>query len=524
MNMIDFKEISYVNLEKQKFLIPHITGALSFFGSGWILIEILLDRKKLRMSYHRILFGLSFFDFFSSFGFAMSNWAQSITWYKEPGKYDGEGTVTTCNIVGFMVFLGSLTIPLYSASLTWYYKLTICDGWREERIAKEFEYYVHRVVPSIGIILAIIPLTMQLYNPYYFFCFPCYTDKRGAKYEQFSVILEALSLLIVSFSAIVISYTMTSIIWKVRKNYKKSSRYEFLSPRRKKSCCFLSINYDNSVSDLSSTRRTRRLQARGNKVTIMALLYLVPFHITWVIPFIFFAMSYFSFRLHIQLWGGSTFYAAAQIYIATFLPLQGFLNWFVYIYRRYQYKMLRVAGNTSFLRFFKVIGEVLIRILNLKGTEDDEDCILGSGLEEEVVYTENLEEIELNEAVSPNNNEFSQRELYSEESVHLFSYESKREIKLESSSTSFFDKGYNQGIKITNNPLSSKRSNGQEEENYLTTPNIEMNLEESSMTSFDNESRIENSLEKMMISSSEVEINLEDSCIILPDEENSLGC
>ena len=75
----------------------------------------------------------------------------------------------------------------------------------------------------------------------------------------------------------------------------------------------------------------------------------------------------------------------------------------------------------------------------------------------------------------------------------------------------FFDKENNQAIQITNNPLSSECIKDQEKENCLTMQNIEMNLEESSMTSFDNESRIENSLEKMMISSSsEVEINLEE--------------
>ena len=99
--------------------------------------------------------------------------------------------------------------------------------------------------------------------------------------------------------------------------------------------------------------------------------------------------------------------------------------------------MLRVAANTSLLRFFKVIGEVLICILNLKGTKDDKDFNLGSSLEEEVVYTENPKEIELNEAVSLNNHELTQRELSSEQGVHFFLEESTREIKLESSSTFF---------------------------------------------------------------------------------------
>ena len=64
------------DVAKLQYQIAHVTGALSMFGSAWILTEILLDHKKIRMTYHWILFGLSFFDFFSSFGFFLGNWAQ----------------------------------------------------------------------------------------------------------------------------------------------------------------------------------------------------------------------------------------------------------------------------------------------------------------------------------------------------------------------------------------------------------------------------------------------------------------
>ena len=125
------------------------------------------------MTYHWILFGLSFFDFFSSFGFFLGNWAQFLPKDGDDWTIIGfekyrEGTITTCNISGFLIFLGSITIPLYSTSLTIYYNLIVCHQWSEERIRKRFEIYVHMLIPPIGIIIVIYLLMTELYNVWYF--------------------------------------------------------------------------------------------------------------------------------------------------------------------------------------------------------------------------------------------------------------------------------------------------------------------------------------------------------------------
>jgi len=358
-------------------------------GSAWIMAEVLLDRQKLKMAYHRIMFGLSFFDFISSFGFFMANWAQSpSTWPVQTSLDAVGGTIASCNISGFVIYLGSITIPLYSASLTIYYYLTICHRWREERVIKSFEYYVHALIPSTGIIIAIIPLIMGLYNPWYFYCFVTKTEAQVGGIIKITNILLSLSLLIVLSSAFAMAYSMISIIWSVMKTFRRSESNEFLSQNVKQHYCCSLLCRRNDNADLlhnnntqHGSRRHRRLQTRGNKVRRMGLLYLIPFFITWVVPAILLFLSYASWFFNFFPNGSVAIYFYAQIYIATFLPLQGFFNWFVYMYRRYQSRKLMRDRSSSFFNSLKVIGEVLIRILNLRGTEDDEDCLLGSGME-----------------------------------------------------------------------------------------------------------------------------------------------
>jgi len=56
-------------------IAPHVSGFLSVFGSLWIVIDILRDRKKWHSSvYHRLMLGLSITDIFGSFAKALGTW------------------------------------------------------------------------------------------------------------------------------------------------------------------------------------------------------------------------------------------------------------------------------------------------------------------------------------------------------------------------------------------------------------------------------------------------------------------
>jgi len=375
--------------------IPHVTGALSMFGSGWIMAEVLLDQKKRKMPYHRIMFGLSFFDFISSFGFFLSNWTSHGSLFDLIVK----GSVFPCNAAGFACYLGSLTIPLYNASLSIYYHLVICRSWSEKRIEQNFEWYVRILIPSFGISIAIIPLIMQLYHQFYFYCFPVNMNGHGISGVTADA-LQLLTLVIVLFSASSMAYSMISITIKVKKIFQRATMHGGEKHRCFSffSCyCFSSLcqnkndnnRYDTilqpstkSSFNTSDTQRDRRFKSRARRVVNMSLLYLIPFIITWVLPCILYLLARLEFQFHIKILNGNRWSIIVQeAYISTLLPIQGFFNWLVYMYRRYQTKKSEQQGCISCCDLIKIIGKVLLRILNLQGTEDDGDCLLGSGAE-----------------------------------------------------------------------------------------------------------------------------------------------
>mmetsp|Transcript_5412 Transcript_5412/g.9871 ORF Transcript_5412/g.9871 Transcript_5412/m.9871 type:complete len:175 (-) Transcript_5412:200-724(-) len=56
--------------------IPHITSLFSLFGSSYIIITILKDRKKKwTKPYYRLLFAMCVFDVFSSAALGLSTWS-----------------------------------------------------------------------------------------------------------------------------------------------------------------------------------------------------------------------------------------------------------------------------------------------------------------------------------------------------------------------------------------------------------------------------------------------------------------
>ncbi len=86
--------------QKALAIIPHITGALSFFGSCNILYDVLLrDRKrKLTRPYYRILVFLSVYDAISSFSLGLSTWPIPAG---TPEIYGAVGNTRTCTAQGF---------------------------------------------------------------------------------------------------------------------------------------------------------------------------------------------------------------------------------------------------------------------------------------------------------------------------------------------------------------------------------------------------------------------------------------
>lgn len=318
--------------------IPHFTGALSMLGSGYIILDILRNRQKLQNPYGRIMLALSSFDFLSSLWFFVGEWAQYVAQTDGWTKTGKPGTIATCEASGLFIYLGSVTIPLYNAALSIQYYLSIRHSWSEKRIAKSFERYAHAFIIIFGLTLAIIPLPLDLYNPWYSYCYitaAIYdpdTDSYERGTELAADVFQIICWVVVYLSALVVTIMNACIYLRVSQLNRNSNNQSFVMQRSK----------DNSQASQSATdaiqRKCRQLEretrSKNNSVLIMALLYTIPFYLTWVVP------SSIMIRQQIA-WMGKNFFEfsvrtsyASNVYIAVAMPLQGFFNWFVYMFPR----------------------------------------------------------------------------------------------------------------------------------------------------------------------------------------------
>ena len=93
------------DLETEKFLsiVPMFTGFLSILGSGWLIIEIVTTKSKLRTVYNRLLLAMSIVDVFVSIAYMFSTipsprFSFEVVW--------AFGNIQTCTTQGFFVQLG----------------------------------------------------------------------------------------------------------------------------------------------------------------------------------------------------------------------------------------------------------------------------------------------------------------------------------------------------------------------------------------------------------------------------------
>jgi len=335
-----------------------LSAALSIFGSSWILTSVIRDRKNRNTCYHRLLFGLSVFDLLSSIGFFAGTWAQS----KSPWLGDDNPTIAiignaaTCDASGFVIYMGSLAIPWYNAALNVHYYLAVCQGWKEQKMKKQYERYVHICIIPVAIIIATIPLFLQLYNPYHFYCFIA-----GRVYESAHKIFLFLYVVFVIVCSAIINLSVLSVTCYVRKTSNKSQSYSFTTQ-----------GVETPGVEPRRLRRRRKLTA---EVKIMAFLYSVPFMITWLIPVLWITCVFITLdtSFHIVPVGEHVAHNIANIYIAIFVPLQGFFNWLVYVRPRLKKVIARIRNKGSLLMLKTVETISSYYMLCFRGCKEAEE-------------------------------------------------------------------------------------------------------------------------------------------------------
>ena len=323
--------------------ISATAGFFSMFGSLWILIEILRDRKKKNLAYHRLMFGLSLFDFIASTCFFVT------PLFVIKDQWLGF-TSPSCEAVGFFTYWSSLCIPLYNAALATYFYLAIKNGWREDQIKQRFEKHIHIFVPVVTLLVAISALPLNMYNLYNNTCFAVLGDGRGTLtlHDTFLGIFWGTVL----FSAFWVILFMILLYRHVVRILSRNSRYDF----ERGTEIAEKNNAGSRQSDSQANISEPRNKKLAKRVRNMALLYSIPFTTTWVVSVIWQIMQQTAWTNQIQMKPLTVY--VMQVWIALFLPLQGFFNWIVYMIPRFQ----RVRRENSSARFLQIVLKVFAGI------------------------------------------------------------------------------------------------------------------------------------------------------------------
>jgi hypothetical protein len=120
-------------------LIPKISGMASALLSLVIVVTVAVDPKRRTRAYHRLVGGLSLLDFSCSLWLSLTTWPIP----RSSGVLWASGTDATCRLQGFFIQLG-VASTLYNASLSLYFVLVICRGWKEHQV-REIEPYLHAI-------------------------------------------------------------------------------------------------------------------------------------------------------------------------------------------------------------------------------------------------------------------------------------------------------------------------------------------------------------------------------------------
>jgi hypothetical protein len=315
----------YTNAQEIALIIaPYFTAPLSIIGSGLILYVIWKERReKLQKTYHRLVLGMSLFNFMNSLSIVvLGHWAVP----EQTAIRGASGTVTTCAIAGFFLNLvfGSMW---YSFFLSLVFALQIGCECNQKCIARYAEstghflgFFVPLVSGSVAAAGGNINALEQLPGWCWTADYPNGCKENGEvqclRGEDYSEGASA-SLIVTVFAGIIIC--MVLIILKVRRTEIRLHAYLV-------------------AGDRQSLQRTK-------ETGIQALWYIGAF-LTVYAPIAVMMGLGDDFSKHSQ-----GLYFGFAFLTKLLAPLQGFLNSIIY-FRRNFHSLLQEGRSLSFLRGF----------------------------------------------------------------------------------------------------------------------------------------------------------------------------
>lgn len=355
-------------------IIPKVASLLSVLGSSYIILDVVrlsfLSRSNSKAAvscgnarkgnnnkasaYHRLLLGMSVSDLFASAAWFLSTWPIPADVLDVPFA---SGTKETCTAQGFFTQFSIATV-LYNGFLSLYYYLVIKCGWSDQNISKHyFEVFAHTVSLGFAFGTSTTSVFLGLLNPIGWDCWissvplgcqqswtlklstdpnavvDCVQGDNSGLYQWLFFYVPLW--LVIGMS----SLAMFRVYRKYRlMNTKKDQNLTYNKPSVSNagastaptsSAGFQVMNGWRLVlrggcrscrGDQRKTKLTAQ-QQRTNLVTTQALYYISAFYITWLFPTILRFMEVFS----------DTLYWDWIFLSAMFVPVQGILNFFVYL-------------------------------------------------------------------------------------------------------------------------------------------------------------------------------------------------
>ena len=321
-------------------IIITCSALLSLMGSLAIIVFILKSHRGLQTVYHRILFGMSFFDVLQSLCMALTTLPMPkdmIYPQFNNGLIPILGNRMSCDIQGFVMTFSAFCTICLNPILCIYYFCSICRKMRDDRFRKVIEPSLYVTTICFSLLMATYRLKAKYFNPSPLklpFCgysqYPYWCDSDDSPecaYKRSSTgKVEAANwsgVLFLIICALVIFFTMSLIVVYVYlqepriKSYAKQAQEGTINDEAKVSNNSESSSQERIFSDMQDTRDAVK----------SATLYTVAFIAVWHYPVIR------------ALWHDDK--SKMLIFSIALRPLQGVFNLVIFLY----HKMRRILNQ-----------------------------------------------------------------------------------------------------------------------------------------------------------------------------------
>mmetsp|Transcript_10360 Transcript_10360/g.29531 ORF Transcript_10360/g.29531 Transcript_10360/m.29531 type:complete len:408 (-) Transcript_10360:1527-2750(-) len=327
--------VDAVDPSRAQFLVMILTfGSCSLVSLVSSISIVTIVSRNLRKLYHRILLMISLSDailsFTNMFHLILAPQHKTINPFVI-------GNDASCAAMGFFLNTCLLCTSVYNAFLSINFLLQVRYKWTEEQITKRIEIFVHVFAASFSLPLPMLAASLRSFNPEFIsgLClmkeYPagCHADElvECESGEKFGSLLAISAAGMIYIVAIIGFVSVTMLYRTVRSTIHKTSVTRFSSAPQE-STTSTSSSADGVCMEMDSKQK-RRLRRVSWQCSMYALAYLNT--IIWPL---FHQIIGRTWDMEHKLGEPGKFVAVLVPFI--FFPLQGFLNFVIFITPRYQ--------------------------------------------------------------------------------------------------------------------------------------------------------------------------------------------